>query len=114
MSIEYLRELDRHQTSSCFFLHQVFPLWTMTDPKEGGLGFTTDEIGELLGPLPGWDGMTVQLSFYSLFFFTHLSGITSSVGSLSIVLIQLGLYGPLAKRLGTGTTSRNTAAKITS
>lgn len=53
------------------FIDAVFPLWTMTDPKEGGLGFTTDEIG-----------------------------ITSSVGSLSIVVIQLGLYGPMARRLG--------------
>ncbi len=74
---------------------KVFPLWSMSEPSEGGLGFSTDQIGMqcLLSDLSSLTPATDLLFF--------CPGITSSIGSLGVVVIQLFMYTPIAKKLGT-------------
>jgi len=52
-------------------LDELFPLWTVLAQNQGGLDFGTDQIG-----------------------------ITNSVGGVAIVIIQLFVYKPFAKKLG--------------
>jgi len=52
-------------------LDELYPLWVILDQAQGGLGFTTDQMG-----------------------------ITNSIGGVAVVTIQLFVYKRIAKKLG--------------